>query len=135
MLPRRSAACFALTSALLLAGCSGLAAPDPMAPEEIDALTAAYDAGDMSVGDAVGIAPEGTLGMIDVRTAAGVGDTQVVLQGTPPEDFHDWTVVGLCVYPESVPTVEVAAVPAGDAGEVGDGRAWNLECDGPPPAP
>lgn len=123
----------AVSAALLLAGCASRSAPDPMTQEQLDAFSAAYSASDtMTIGDAVALAPGGMVGMIDVRVDAGIGAVEEVVQGVPPEAFHDWPVVGLCMYADAVPSIEVAAVPPSHAQAFADGPGLHLVCDGPP---
>lgn len=117
---------------LVLAGCAGSPGPAPMSHEQLDDFGARYDKGDMTVGDAVGIAPAGMVGMIDVRQAAGIGGTEEMVHGTPPAEFHDWPVVGLCFYPDAVPSIEVAAVPPEDMQAYKDAPGFDLVCDEPP---
>jgi hypothetical protein len=123
----------AVSAALLLAGCAARPGPAPMTQAQLDSFSAAYSAsGEMTVGDAVALAPGGMVGMIDVRVASGIGAVEEVVLGVPPEDFHDWPVVGLCMYADAVPSIEVAAVPPSHAQAFADGPGLHLLCDGPP---
>lgn len=125
-----------LTAAVLaLAGCASGSDPAPMTQEQLDDFNAQYGKGGMTVGEAIGIAPDGMVGMIDVRRAAGIGAAEEIVHGTPPPEFHDWSVVALCSYPQSVPSIEVAAVPPEDAQTFADAPGFALMCDGPPEQP
>lgn len=129
----RTAAAIAVAAALLLSGCAAQQGPAPMTQAELDDFSAAYsDAAAMTVGDAVALAPGGMVGMIDVRVASGIGGTEEVILGEPPEELHDWSVVGLCMYADAVPSIEVAAVPPSHVQAFADGPGLHLVCDGPP---
>ncbi len=132
MAPRRKHAITLAAAALMLVGCASDPGPAAMSQAQLDDFGAQYDKGDMTVGDAVRIAPDAMVGMIDVRQTAGIGGTEEIVHGTPPAEFHDWSVVALCFYPQDVPSVEVAAVPPEDAQAFADGPGVNLVCDGPP---
>lgn len=118
-------------AAALLAGCA--TGPAPLSATQVDEV---FDGIDLSgsepstVGEALALAPSGTMQMIDARIATGVGNEQDVFQGAPPEDYHDWMVVGICGYANSIPSVEIAAVPPDDLDAALANRNFHLVCDG-----
>ncbi|WP_206446847.1 hypothetical protein [Agrococcus sp. KRD186] len=116
-------------AALLLTGCAS--GPAPLSEPEITAVLAAIEPGSgVTVGDALALAREGTIGMIDARIATGVGQAQDVFEGAPPAGYHDWAIVATCSYGSSIPSIEVAAVPPADLDAAMASRGWNLQCDG-----
>lgn len=121
----------AALAAAVVVGCTPAPpGPLPLEQQQIDAVFAANGGavGELTVGEALALAPEGTIGMIDARVAAGVGSAQSVIDGAPGPEFAQWVVVGLCGYPQAVPSVELAAVPPEDVEAIVPG--WNLVCDG-----
>lgn len=116
-------------AALVLTGCA--AGPAPLAEPEMQAVFDAIEpASGATVGDALALARDGTIGMIDARIATGVGQTQESFSGAPPEAYLDWAVVGLCGYGSSIPSIEVAAVPPADLEAAMASQGWNLQCEG-----
>lgn len=83
-----------------------------------------------TVGEALALAPSGTMQMIDARIATGVGNQQDAFQGAPPEAYHDWMVVGICGYSNAIPSIEIAAVPSEDLDAALANRNFHLVCDG-----
>lgn len=119
------------TTVAVLVGCS--AGPRPLDWEEIDGITDANDAagpGRFTVGEAVALAPAGTIGLIDARRAAGIANTEERFDGAPPESHDDWLIVGICAYSSSIPSVEVAAVPPEHVDAAFPNAEFHLVCDG-----
>lgn len=111
-----------------LAGCAPTT-PPTLTVQEIEAIGAR---GASTVGELRAAVPEGTLALLDAGMAMGLSQQRLTLGGPPGPEFDDWSVVGLCGYPDGSPALEVAAVPPELAERIDDAGAWNLECTGGP---
>lgn len=129
---RRRDGAFALlgiTTAVLLGGCA--TGPAPLHEDEIDAVMGAYDSddlGSLTVGDALPLAPEGTIGMVDARSTSGMHDESVSVDGMPGEEYADWPVIAMCGSGGVVPSVLLVALPP-DELAVYEERPWGTNCD------
>lgn len=118
-----------ITAAVLLTSCSS--GPAPLHQDEIDAVMDAYDPDDLgsfTVGEALSLAPDGTIGMIDARSSSGAHDEHVSVDGMPGEEFADWPVVSVCGAGGSVPSVLLVALPPDELAGFAE-RPWGSECD------
>lgn len=125
----------AVAGALMLAGCAGSSGPEPLTQGQLDAFSAAYVPGETRVGEALALAPAGTVGLIEVHVSDAAGAVEHATYGSPPDSFHDWLVVGVCGTPGVLPSIEVAAVPPAQEEAVASAPGFHLECDGPPAEP
>lgn len=121
----------AAVAAVLCAGCATGPAPldDVQMDEVLDGI-GSLGSQPSTVGEALALAPSGTIQMIDARIATGVANEQVAFQGAPPEDLHNWMIVGVCGYPNAIPSIEIAAVPPEDIDAALANRNFHLVCDG-----
>ncbi|WP_405216462.1 hypothetical protein [Agrococcus sp. Ld7] len=129
---RRREAALALlgiAAAVLVTSCAS--GPAPLHQDQIDAVMDAYDPedlGSLTVGEAVSLAPEGTIGMIDVRSSSGTHDVHVSVDGMPGEEFADWPVVSVCGSAGVVPSVLLVALPPHELAGFAE-HPWRSECD------
>lgn len=118
-----------ITAAVLLTSCA--TGPAPLQQDEIDAVMDAYDPehlGSLTVGEAVSLAPEGTIGMIDARSSSGTHDAHVSVDGMPGQEYADWPVISVCGSGGSVPSVLLVALPPDELASFND-RPWGVNCD------
>jgi hypothetical protein len=101
-----------------------------MTQHELDAFSAGFAAGEMTVAEALALAPDGQVGMVEVRVAPGGVAVEHATYGSPPDTFDDWLVVGYCGAPQSVPSIHVAAVAPSQA--FADTTGFHLTCDATP---
>lgn len=129
---RRREGAFALlgiTAALLLTGCG--TGPAPLHDDEIQTVMDAFDpedVGSLTVGDALPLAPEGTIGMVDARSSSGMLDEHVSAEGMPGEEYADWPVIAMCGSGGVVPSVLLVALPPEELAGYQE-RPWGTSCD------
>lgn len=118
-----------IAAAVLLTGCA--TGPAPLHDDEIQAVMAAFDpedVGSLTVGDALPIAPDGTIGMVDARSSSGKHDEHVAVEGTPGEEYADWPVIAVCGSGGVVPSVLLVALPPEELSAFEE-RPWGTSCD------
>lgn len=118
-----------ITAAVLITSCA--AGPAPLHDDEIQSVMAAFDpddVGSLTVGDALPLAPAGTIGMVDARSSSGTHDEHVEVDGMPGEEYADWPVIAMCGSGGVVPSVLLVALPPEELSTFEE-RPWGTNCD------